>query len=64
MKNKATYLLPIWIDIVCPGDPKDILIDFNEKLTEFLKKYGDDVARKLNRIDIQWSANQHINLNG
>lgn len=48
---------------MCHGDPKDILIDFNEKLTEFLEKYRDDVAQNLNSIDIQWSVNQHINLN-
>ena len=48
---------------MCYGDPKDILIDFNEKLTEFLEKYRDDVAQNLNSIDIQWSVNQHINLN-
>ena len=62
MKKKATYLLPIWIDIYCHGDPKDILIDLNEKLTEFFEKYGDAVAMNSNSIDIQWSVNQHINL--
>lgn len=64
MKRKATYLLPIWIDVVCHGDPKDILIDFNEKLTEFLEKYGDAVVRNSNSINIKWSVNQQINLNG
>ena len=61
-KKKATYLLPIWVDIYCHGDPKDILIDLNEKLTEFFEKYGDAVAKNSNSIDIQWSANQHITL--
>lgn len=62
MKKKATYLLPIWVDIYCRGDPKDILIDLNEKLTEFFEKYGDAVAGNSNSIDIQWSVNQHIGL--
>ena len=62
MKKKATYLLPIWVDIYCHGDPKDILIELNEKLTEFFEQYGDAVARSSNSIDIQWSVNQHINI--
>lgn len=62
MKKKAVYLLPIWVDICCHGDPKDILIDLNEKLTEFFEQYGDAVARNSNSIDIQWSVNQHINI--
>ena len=62
MKQKATYLLPIWVDICCHGDPKDILIDFNEKLTEFFEKYCEADARNSNSIDIQWSVNQHIKL--
>ena len=62
MKKKATYLLPIWVDIYCHGDPKDILIDLNEKLTEFFEKYGATMAKNSNSIDIQWSVNQHIKL--
>jgi len=62
MKNKATYLMPIWVDINCHGDPKDILVDLNEKLTEFFENYGDTVAKNSNSIDIQWSVNQHIGL--
>lgn len=62
MKQKATYLLPIWVDIYCHGDPKDILINFNDKLTEFFEKYGDDVLRDSNSIEIKWSVNQHIKL--
>ena len=62
MKKKQTYLLPIWINIDCHGDPKDILIDLNEKLTEFFEEYGDDVARNSNSIEIQWSVNQNIKL--
>ena len=62
MKKKATYLLPIWVDINCHGDPKDILVDLNEKLTEFFENYGDTVAKNSNSIDIQWSVNQHIGL--
>ena len=53
MKQKATYLLPIWVDIECHGEPKDILIDLNEKLMEFFEKYGDAVARNGNSIEIQ-----------
>ena len=62
MEKKTTYLLPIWVDIYCHGDPKDILIDLNEKLTEFFEKYSDAVGRNSNGIDIQWSINQHIDL--
>lgn len=62
MKKKATYLLPIWVDICCHGEPKDILIDLNEKLVEFFEKYGDAVAGNSNSIDIQWSVNQHVKL--
>ena len=62
MKKKTTYLLPVWIDIYCHGDPKDIMIDLNEKLTEFFDKYGDAVVRNSNSIDIQWSVNQHVKL--
>lgn len=62
MKFKATYLIPIWVDIYCHGDPKDILSDLNEKLTEFFEKYGATVASNSNSIDIQWSVNQHIKL--
>lgn len=62
MKRKAIYLLPIWVEIYCHGEPKDILIDLNEKLTEFFEKYGDAVASNSNSIDIQWSVNQHIKL--
>lgn len=62
MKKKATYLLPIWVDIYSHGDPKDIMIDLNEKLENFFGEYGDKVARNSNSIDIQWSVNQHVKL--
>lgn len=62
MKKKATYLLPIWVDICCHGDPKDVLIDFNDKLTEFFEMYGDDVVKSSNSIEIRWSVNQHMQL--
>jgi len=62
MKEKTTYLLPIWVDIDCYGDPKDVLIDLNDKLTEFFETYVDDMAENSNSINIRWSANQHIDL--
>ena len=63
-KKNATYLLPIWVDIVAHGDPLDILKDLNDKLTVFFENYGDSVAANSNSIDIQWSVNQHIGLKG
>ena len=62
MKQKATYLLPIWVDIYCHGDPKDILIDLNEKLREFFENYCGSAIMNSNSIDIQWSVNQHIDM--
>lgn len=61
-KKKDTYLIPIWVDIWCHGEPKDIMYDLNEKLMEFFEDYGQRVERNGNSIDIQWSVNQHVNL--
>lgn len=62
MKKSASYLFPIWVDITCHGDPKDVLIDLNEKLLEFFENYGQKVERNSNSIDIQWAIAQQIHL--
>lgn len=62
LKRKETYLMPIWIDIECHGNPKDVMIDLNEKLTLFFESYGEKVQWDGNTIDIQWSVNKHVNL--
>lgn len=62
MKKSETYVLPIWIDIVCHGYPLDIMIDFNQKLTEFFESYGEKVEGNGNSINIQWSINKHIKI--
>lgn len=59
-KKSETYLLPIWIDIMCHGEPRDVLIDLNDRLTEFFEAYGQAVQENGNSIDIQWSVNKHI----
>lgn len=61
-KKTASYLFPIWVDITCNGDPKDVLVDLNEKLLEFFENYSQKVEQYNGSIEIQWAITQHIHI--
>ena len=63
--HKETFLLPVWIDIVS-NEPRETMRVLNELLTEFFEEVAHLVlVREYDcSIDVQWSINQHIQLNG
>ncbi len=61
-KLQATFILPVWVNIISSTNPEVVLMDMNAELVEFFEAYGQKVQDNGDSIDIQWSANKHINL--
>lgn len=61
---KATYLLPLWVDIKC-DNPKGAIKGFNTLLAEALEDVTASVSGRHNaEIDVSWSVNQNIGVKG
>lgn len=56
---KKTYLIPIEIDVDCK-DPEAVLDEFDDALTEFIKRKGMNLNYAGADITIQWSYNSRI----
>lgn len=57
---KATYLLPLWVDIKC-DDPMGALRDFNSLLGRSLEDVVFKVSKERSaEIEVGWSINQNI----
>lgn len=57
---KATYLLPLWVDIKC-DDPMGAIKAFNALLTDALEDVTAAVSGRRNaEVEVSWSVNQHI----
>lgn len=63
MTARATYLLPIWIDLTHEKH-EVIMCALNDALTEFFEEQSELIANVGCTVNVQWSINKHVDLKG
>lgn len=58
--NKATYLLPIWVDIETDKDPEDVIDDVNEELVATFWQISELWFKEGTTVDMQWAVTKRV----
>ena len=61
MAEKATYLLPVWVDLTFDKH-KVIMETLNNELHEFFEEQCEQIAALGCAVDVQWSICKHVKL--